>query len=207
MTMTREFLVSYGRAAHLGRFAFDAQVDRGTRVVIRSTRGLEIGNILGPAKHALPDPHLGEIVRIASSIDETSAIEREVQAQRLCNVAAGASPITVLDAEVTLDGRGAVVHALANGLDAGPLLDQLAEQFNMIVRLYDLSAESPAPSPATDHEEGFKCDKPDCGEGECKDCSTGGGCSSCSAGSKEDLWAYFAELRQKMEENSRLSLH
>jgi hypothetical protein len=60
-------------------------------------------------------------------------------------------------------------------------------------------------------EKSYSCGKPDCGSGSgCTSCGTGGGCSteSCSRGavkSAEDLTAYFADLRAKME--ARTSLH
>lgn len=194
--MTAEYLVTFGRAGHLGRFAGPVSCRRGDRVVVRSTRGLEIGVLLGPARHALPDPFVGEILRSASPDDERLAIESERRARELADRAGRISPSIVLDAEVMLDGRGAVLHAIAGAQDFGPVLDQLAGEFGLIVRLYDLAAEQPVPHPAADHEEQFKCDKPDCGEG---DCSSHGGCSTCSAGSKDEVMAYFADLREKME--------
>jgi hypothetical protein len=193
--MPHNYLVTFGRAGHLGRFAGELACARGDRVVVRSTRGVEVGTLLGPARCALPDPFIGELLRPASSDDLKLDADRESQAQRLAARAAVIGPVVVLDAEVMLDGRGAVLHALAGSVDAGPLLDQLATEFGLIVRLYDLAQEPDSPVPAPDHLEDFKCDRPDCGERDCSD----GGCSTCSAGSKADVMEYFAGLREKME--------
>jgi hypothetical protein len=195
-----DYIVEFGRAGHLGRFTGSGEFARGDRVVVRSSRGLEEGVVLGPARHALADPFIGSVLRAMSDADRAAASSRRDLAARLFARAAElADGIAVVDAEVLLDGRGAILHAIAGAVDAGPLLDQLAGEFNLIVRLYDLAAESPAPAPADGHEEQFRCDKPDCGEGDCSDCGTGGGCSSCSAGSQDDLREYFAGLRQAME--------
>jgi hypothetical protein len=201
-----EYLVEFGRAGHLGRFTGSSGFARGDRVVIRSSRGLEEGAVLGPSRHALADPFIGAVLRAMSDVDRaTVAGRRELAARLFARAAELAGGIAVVDAEVMFDGRGAILHAIAGPVDAGPLLDQLAGEFSLIVRLYDLAAESPAPAPADGHEEQFKCDKPDCGEGDCSDCGTGGGCSSCSAGSQDDLRDYFAGLRRAME--SRVPLN
>ncbi len=208
-----EYLVAFGRAGHLGRFAAcGLACQRGDRVVIHGVRGIEMGEVLGPARQSLPDPHIGQLLRRANGDDEHLSTQREQLSRQLCADAEAIAAelnlaLAILDAEVTLDARGAVLHTLAGGLaDAGPLLDQLAAKHNMIVRLYDLAAEAPPPADAADALEEFKCDKPDCGEGECTDCGTDGGCSSCSAGGASELASYFSELRDKMESHSRVPL-
>jgi hypothetical protein len=110
--------------------------------------------------------------------------------------------LSVLDAEVMLDGSAVVLHALPWGpCDADPVFAALSERFGLPVRLLDVSHTPTAPDPPTD------CGKPDCGSGKggCTSCGTGGGCStgSCSKGSvksADELTAYFADLRKKMEE-------
>jgi hypothetical protein len=212
--MALEYLVAFGRAGHLGRFqaACGLACQRGDRVVIHGVRGIELGEVLGLARQSLPDPHVGQLLRVAGSNDELTATANEERSRQLCIDAETIAQqlgmsLAILDAEVTLDGRGAVLHALAGRTsDAGPLLDQLAERHGLIVRLYDLAAESPIPADASDALEEFKCDKPDCGQGHCDDCGDHGGCSSCSAGGAKELESYFAGLREKMEMRSRVSL-
>ena len=209
-----EYLVAFGRAGHLGRFqaACGLACDRGDRVVVHGVRGIELGKVLGPARQSLPDPHIGELLRRANGDDELLLSQRQLLSQQICDDAEVIAAeldlsLAILDAEVTLDGRGAILHTLAgNVADAGPLLDQLAAKHNIIVRLYDLAAEAPPPADAADALEEFKCDKPDCGEGECTDCGTDGGCSSCSAGGASELASYFADLRDKMESRNRMPL-
>lgn len=213
-SMPTEYLISFGRAGHIGRFqtSVEPAYHRGDRVVVRGVRGTELGQVLGRARQALPDPFLGELLRPAGTEDEALCAQRQRQAQQLCQDAEAIAgrlhvPLAVLDAEVTLDGRGAVLHVLSGQSgEAGPVLDQLAEQHGMIVRLYDLASEAAPPADAPDALEEFKCDKPDCGEGRCDDCGDHGGCSSCSAGGAKELESYFAELRAKMEAGSRVPL-
>ena len=112
-----------------------------------------------------------------------------------------------MDAELTLDDR-LILHGLAwDACDATPLFTELSARFGLSVRLLDLSqtAVTIDPKQAADG-----CGKPDCGSGSggCSSCGTDGeskgGCStgSCSRGkvkSADELTAYFADLRQKME--------
>lgn len=217
--MAREYLIAHGRAGHLGRFvtANGDTFQHGERVVIRSRRGIELGEILNEHRPErggdLPDDYVGEICRAATADDLAQAIRQLDDAQQLCEFAEStarrlALPFTVLDVEVMLDGRGAVVHGLPHEhCDVGPLLEQLGDQYGLIVRLYDLGREEPTPAPATDHEESFKCDKPDCGEGDCSSCGTDGGCNTCSSGtSAKDLEELFSKLRAEMEQRLRVPL-
>lgn len=208
-----EYLVKFGLAGHLGRFAACGLARKnGDRVVIQTTRGTELGQVLGKSRHAIADPHIGKLLRHANQDDEQQSAQRERQSRHLCASAEKIAAnfhlsLAILDAEIMLDGRGAVLHVLSgNTIDAGPLLDELAEQHGMIVRLYDFATELPPPADAADALEEFKCDKPDCGEGDCSSCGTDGGCSTCSAGGANELASYFAELREKMETHNRVPL-
>lgn len=208
------YLVQYGRSAFVGRFAAAAGAfARGDRVVVRSPRGAELGTVLceaGDRFAATIDPSAGgDLLRGASPDDDALAALREAQGSALVAAAAeSALPLTFLDAEVMLDGSAAVLHALPWGpCDADPLFAELSLRFDLPVRLLDLSrmpVVADPPEPAT------SCGKPDCGSG--GGCGTGGGCStgSCSRGavkSAEDLTAYFADLRAKMEVVGRTPLN
>jgi hypothetical protein len=162
----------------------------------------------------LPDEFVGEICRRATIDDIVLATQQLDESQHLCEMAELTArelslPFTVLDVELMLDGRGAVVHGLPHAhCDAGPLLEKLGDERGLIVRLYDLAREMPAPQPAADHEESFKCDKPDCGEGDCSSCGADGGCNNCSSGtSPKELEALFSKLRVEMEERLRVPLN
>lgn len=96
-------------------------------VVIRGRRGLELGEVLGESV-PLEDEYVGELVRTADEADRTAAARMGDNARRLCTAAEAAAaelalPLTVLDAEVMLDGCSAVLHGLTHApCDAGPLL-------------------------------------------------------------------------------------
>jgi hypothetical protein len=110
-------------------------------------------------------------------------------------------PLAFVDVELTADGS-AILHALPwDACDATPLLEDLAARSGLAVRLFDLSRRVTPAEPAA-----RGCGKPGCGTdaGGCSTCGTGGGCSSGSCSrdsvkSADELTAYFADLRGKME--------
>lgn len=208
-----EYLLSYGSLGDFGRFRPSTPLlcRRGDRAVVRSHRGTELAEVLCAARpgHArfLPSATVGQLLRLASAADEQTAQRMKERAQQIfadarSRAAVLALPLQVLDVEVLLDGQQAVVHLLRAGeCDVRPFVSGLASQHDLQVSLQDLSA-----SPA---QEEHGCGKPDCGRsagGGCSTCGSGGGCSSCSAGSGKDLTAYFAELRQQMEQQRRVAL-
>ncbi len=201
-------LVQYGRGGFVGRFAAREPFDRGARVVVSGPRGVEVGTVLCAADGATAD---GDALRPATDADATSP-ERERELLRAATAEAEARglPLALVDAELTLGGA-LILHGLAwAACDADPLFADLSERFGLTVRLHDVGAPVPkdAPEPASG------CGKPGCGStsgGGCSSCGTGGGCSSgsCSRGaakSADELTAYFADLRAKMEAG-RVPLH
>jgi hypothetical protein len=215
MTATREYLVHHGVAGHVGRFrsADGNSCVRGDAVVVRSQRGLELGRVLARAESdraAFPDGFVGELLRRASAEDVSLAERGRATGLQLCAAgerlaAAIGLPLAVLDAEVLLDGRQAVLHVLKlAACDEGPWLADLGERQGMIVRLHDLGREATA----KDDEHGCStCGADGCGGGGCGSCgSEGGGCSSCSSGAGNELAQYFARLRAQMEERQRVPL-
>jgi hypothetical protein len=214
------YLVQYGRSAFVGRFtsADGLALGRGDRVVVRTSRGVELGEVLRGADERFAgqlDPAAGgDLLRHAGPADLADAADRETAAQSLLAAAeASGLPVTFLDAEVTLDGSAAVLHALPWGhCDADPLFADLSARFGLAVRLLDVSHTPTAQDPP---EKAYTCGKPDCGAGSggCSSCGTGGGCSTgvCSRGSvksADELTSYFADLRRKMEQAAgRTPLH
>jgi hypothetical protein len=203
-------LVQYGRGGFVGRFAASEAFARGSRVVVRGPRGTELGTVLCAADGPTFD---GDALREATAADATSP-EREAELLRAASAESEARglPVALVDAELTLDGA-LILHGLAwAACDADPLFANLSARFGLSVRFFDLGAPVPkdAPEPATG------CGKPGCGteSGGCSSCGTGGGCStgSCSRGavkSADELTAYFADLRTKMEATrvTRTPLH
>jgi len=215
MSATREYLVHHGAAGHVGRFrwANGDECARGDAVVVRSQRGLELGRVLAAAdsdRLAFPDGFVGELMRRASQEDMTLAERGRATGLELCAAgerlaAACGLPLAVLDAEVLLDGRQAVLHVLKlAACDEGPWLADLGERHGVIVRVHDLGREAPAQD---DEHSGSSCGAEGCGGGGCGSCGAhGGGCSSCSSGAAGDLAEYFAGLRAQMDERQRVPL-
>ncbi len=195
--MIMHYLVRHGTPGFLGRFAAadDSASDftRGRPFVVKSRRGLELGELLGPADAGFDDPFLGELVRPASDGDLATGASHSVTASQLYQDALRLAgeldlPLAVLDLELLLDGRHAVLHAVRLGdCDAGPLLAALGERHDIVVLLFDLTVE---PEP-------HGCGS--CGDGGCGSGCGDGGCGTCSAGGAAELAAYFAELRTQME--------
>lgn len=201
MASNCQYWIRYGRPGFVGRFAGDWLFTRGDRIVIDGPRGIEFGEVLAISEPA-EDRADGSVLRSATTDDEIESQCLFARVQLLLATASDnplALPLAFVDVEVTLDGT-AILHALAwDECDATPFLEALAARFNLKVRLLDLSRAPVAKDPTG-------CGKPGCGSesGGCSSCGTGGGCStgSCSRGSvksPEELSAYFADLRLKME--------
>lgn len=200
-------LVRYGRGGFVGRFAARDTFARGASVVVNGPRGTEVGTVLCAADGAALDGHA---LREATDADAVSP-EHEAELLREASAEAEARglPLAFVDAELTLDGA-LILHGLAlAACDADPLFADLGKRFGLSVRFLDVGVPAPkdAPEPAAG------CGKPGCGteNGGCSSCGTGGGCStgSCSRGavkSADELTAYFADLRAKMEA-ARVPLH
>ena len=77
-----EYLVRYGLAGEFGRFRADCPLalSRGARVVVRSQRGVELGEVMRPAtpRHAayLPNTSVGRLLRPAGAEEITSRRRR-----------------------------------------------------------------------------------------------------------------------------------
>lgn len=205
-------LVQFGKSGFVGRFAAAVAVPRGERVVVSGPRGVELGLSLGELTERLAQSLSveGELLRTATAADEGQAAAFPTREARLLAISANAAaarglPLTFVDAELTLDDH-LILHGLAwDACDATPLFDDLSAQFGLTVRLLDLSQTQVSRDP----KESAGCGKPGCGteSGGCSSCGTGGakgGCStgSCSRGavkSADELTAYFADLRRKMD--------
>src|SRR5207247_4874784 len=123
LAMTREYLVSYGHAGEFGRFRPTAPLlcRRGDRVVVQTHRGVELGAVLCEAQpgHAqfLPNTSVGTLLRAAGADDEAAAGQLQRRGEDFfadCRQLATelALPLEVLDAEILLDGRQAILHYL-----------------------------------------------------------------------------------------------
>ena len=215
-----DYLVKHGQGAFLGRFrAAEGVVPlRGQKVVVRSTRGLELGDVLEVVterfgKQVSPEIS-GEMVRLATAEDETKALAAQQRADAILGDAQDSTarlgiPLSFLDAELLLDETTAILQGVHWAeCDVSDLLAELSEKHGLIVRLHDLTAV-----PKAEASHGCEtCGKEKSG---CSSCGTGGGCStgSCSKGSvksSKEMTAYFQDLRRQMEASGhvgRVPLH
>jgi len=215
--MSHDYLLAYGAAGDFGRFrpVGPLTCQRGDRAVVRSHRGLELGVVLCEATPGhvrfLPNTSLGQLLRLAGDEDERTVERMSVLGRELCvrarQLAAElALPMEILDAEVLLDEKQAVVHFLRwEPCDERPLVSSLSREHELYVALHDLAvARTEAEE---DHAHG--CGRPDCGQAEgggCGSCDSGGGCSTCAAGRPADERAHFARLREQMTARGRRPL-
>ena len=205
-------LVQFGRSGFVGRFAAVAAPARGARVIVRGPRGVEPGVVLcEPGEQFAPSLSTeGELLRTATADDDALAETFPAREAELLDAASAAAteaglPLAFVDAELTFDSH-LILHGLAwEACDATPLFAALSARFGLSVRLLDLSQTAVPNDPPAE----TGCGKPGCGSagGGCSSCGTsaGGGCStgSCSRGkvkSADELTAYFADLREKMEQ-------
>jgi cell fate regulator YaaT (PSP1 superfamily) len=197
-----EYILGYGLAGDFGRFRSAAPLSlaRGERAVIRTERGLEIGQVLRPARprHAvfLPNTTVGQLLRPVNPEDEELARQMGARADEI--LAEGAAlietlglPLSLLDAEVLLDSERALLHYLHwDECDIREWVSRMSRRFEIHVALIDRTA----PVAAEDHGCGS------CGsEGGCGSCGSGGGCGSCSSAKPEEVQSYFTGLREQME--------
>jgi PSP1 C-terminal conserved region len=211
-----EYLVGYGQLGDFGRFRAAGPItcQHGDRVVVRSHRGLEIGQVLCPAtpRHAryLPNTTVGQLVRPVTAADAATQDQLRERGTELLRQAGELAqefdlPLELLDVEMLLDGEHAVLHHLrwANA-DVRPLVSTLSRQFDLHILLQDLSKPVGALAADEEHEDDHPgCGKEGCGSGEggCGDCGSGGGCGTCGTSSPKVLETYFAGLRDKMEQH------
>jgi cell fate regulator YaaT (PSP1 superfamily) len=209
-----DYVLSYGTMGDVGRFRPTTALvlRRGEQVVVRSYRGLELGEVLCEATPGhvrfLPNTTLGKLLRRVTPEDKRRAELMQERGQRLFEdggrlVAELGLPLAVLDAEVTLDGKQGILHHLAWGdFDERDLVSRLSGSHDLRVTLHSLAL------PKEPDEAEVGCGRPDCGRtegGSCGDCGSGG-CSSCGARSPVDLKTHFANLREQMFAHNRTPL-
>lgn len=174
-SLNRQHLVRVGALGHVGRFtAVDAvRYPRHARVVVRTGRGLEIGEVL-----AAPDdsPHAGppdgSILRgltVEDQLLEARLEKNRLEAYEACarRLVERQLPAVLMDVEHLFDGQTLLFYFLGETTpELEALTDELAELYEMHVQ-FRRFAEAVT--------EG-------CGPGCGTDEATGGGCKSCATG-------------------------
>ena len=167
-------LVRVGAVGQVGRFR---PVDRcarprGARVIVRTSRGLETGTVLGEANPMAPAD--GPLLRQMSVEDELldarlqqsrtaalEACEQQLRSQGLDAV--------LLDAELLFDGQSLYFYFL------GEPTDTLSDVATKLASTYDATAQVRQFADALE----LGCG-PDCGTESAAGCGSAGGCSSCA---------------------------
>ena len=154
--MSKTYVVRYGQMRHLGEYAGLAGQDhpRGQRVVVRSDRGTELGEVLCPATDRtalfLENPVRGEILRPATAEDlaaearlagapeEGFAACREFIARRRLQM-------DLVDVEAILGGERMVFYYLAEKrVDFRELVKDLARAFQTRIEMRQIGVRDEA---------------------------------------------------------------
>jgi cell fate regulator YaaT (PSP1 superfamily) len=173
--MWRHHLVRVGALGHVGRFtAVDAvRYPRGMRVIVRTSRGLEIGEVLGPIDEA---PARGEsdgsILRgmtVEDQLLEARLEKNRHQAFEACatRIRELGLPAALVDVEHLFDGRSLYFYFLG---DVPPELESVTAD---LAEVYDAAVQFRKFSDTVAEGCG-----PGCGTAE----AVGSGCTSCAAG-------------------------
>jgi hypothetical protein len=183
----QEYLLSYGNAGDFGRFRCAEPVARrrGDRVVARTPRGQELGVVMRPAGpghgRLLANQFVGQILRLATEGDIELAERMQQRSQRLFEdgrrlAAELQLPMEIIDVEILLDARQAILHYLRwTDCDPRPLMDSLSQRYRLLITLHDLAL--PGTDEAEEHEPAG-CGVDGCGGGGCGSCASGS-CSTC----------------------------
>ena len=166
-------IVRHGAMRRLGVFTPPPayMFDRKARVVVRTDRGLEVGDPLAAATPQavayLPDPSRGDIVRTLDADDaqklarlESQQADSFVLAEQL--IASHRLPMKLVDAELLFGGERAVFYFLADGrVDFRELVRTMAREFKTRIELRQVGPRD---------EARLKADYGDCGRPVC--CNT-----------------------------------
>lgn len=174
--MALHYLVRVGAMGNVGRFRTSdtTAYRRGVRVVTRTERGLEIGEVLSDDDHVGTDGVAsdGTILRPMSVEDrllEARLETRRDEAYEACaaEVAGRSLPVTLMDVEHLFDGHTLIFYFLG---DVTPEVEQLTGQ---LAETYETKAQFRQFTETLTAGCG-----PDCGT----ENAEGGGCDSCSTG-------------------------
>lgn len=174
-TMLPAHLVRVGSLGQIGRFsAIDqARYPRGSRVIVRTSRGLEVGAVLAPP---MDEDRLFELdgallrgMTIEDELLDARLSKNREAAYEACQqrLAALEVPTLLMDVEHLFDGQTLVFYFLG---EQPPEVEAITAE---LAELYEAKAQFRSFTDTLTHGCG-----PDCGT----EAATGGGCTSCSSG-------------------------
>ncbi len=180
---TECYLVRVGMHGQIGRFRTlqESNFKRGARVVCRTQRGVEIGQVLGPTqiRHATADLTDGRLLRGMTVEDEIlwgHLQEQANQAQEACQQWLSSHNVAglLIDVEPLLDGKTLYFHFLS---EVSP---EIQQHLDHLASIYERSVRESKFSQLLEHGCG-----PGCGTEEAKNgCGSKGGCAVCQVASK-----------------------
>ena len=172
-------LVRVGVMAQVGRFrSLEGElVERGSRVVLRTPRGLEVGEVLGHDGPAAEKPD-GALLRRLSVADDLLIARLEKnrhEAYTACQelLTERGSQAVLIDVEHLFDGRGLYFYFLG---EVDPETESLT---NELAKAYDAEAQFGQFADALSEGCGPGCGTEDAVNG----CGSSGGCATCSIAS------------------------
>ncbi|MEM7316176.1 MAG: PSP1 C-terminal domain-containing protein [Planctomycetota bacterium] len=181
ITIAPHHLVRVGILGHIGRFhASDGlHYRRGTRVICRTNRGLELGEVLS---HVTPASTQcsgdGTLVRALTAEDELLLVRQEknrVEAYQACEQLLKEHKVSaaLLDVESLFDGGTLYFYFLGKiPDDVQPLVDELAVAYESQVKFREFAEAVEVgcgPDCGTENASG-------CGEGGCESCAIAAAC-------------------------------
>lgn len=149
-----------------------------TRIILRSSRGLEVGEVLSLDDASATQAHDGKLLRAMTDSDDLLAVRLDKNrhaAYEACAalLAEQGSTSVLLDVEHLFDGQGLYFYFLGE-------TDQLAEELTAeLAKTYNAEARFEQFADALSEGCG-----PGCGTSEAEGGACGGACSSCSIASK-----------------------
>ena len=155
-TPSQLLLVRHGVMRFLGEFAAppSLSVRRGDVVVIRTERGLEVGDVLCPsspqALSVIPDPTKGEIVRLATTDDKSRIAQLEILKRQQFTMAEKLVvdhrlAMQLVDIEHVFGGERLVFYFLAEQrVDFRELVRSMAREFHTRIELRQIGVRDEA---------------------------------------------------------------
>jgi hypothetical protein len=174
--MSVQHFVRVGVLGSVGRFAAAGRerYRRGARVICRTARGVEVGQVLAPVESTAAEECDGTLLRRVSVQDELLIARLEKnrgEALAACSerLSQLGSPALLLDVEHLFDGQSLYFYFLGDG---GPELNRLTAE---LAEAYEAKAQLQKFADTLVAGCG-----PDCGTESAAGCGSGG-CSTCAA--------------------------
>ena len=151
-----KYIVRFGGTRSLGVFSAggDSRYDRGTRVIVRTDRGLEAGEVLCEASpravETLKNPMEGPLLRPMTADDHHELLRIQAQSREeftVCQrcIAESGLEMELVDVEHVFGGERIVVYYLADGrIDFRQLVKTLAGEFQTRIEMRQIGVRDEA---------------------------------------------------------------